>query len=220
SLLVTGEYQSEASQLTVTTRTKGAWGNDITLSASTTAGGLTVSATPMANGEMDPDIQPALDAVFAAGHNILICPFSTAPALAALKQHLEKTGNAMEQRGAIGCAGWTGSLGNGITLAAGVNSGRVSIPWYRGSVKLPAVLAAIYGAVMAGEEDPARPLNSLALSGLDVVAMSQRESRNEQENALHNGLTPVEVGPGNTVQIVRAVSTYTVNAQGVTDVSL
>ncbi|EFH9017212.1 phage tail protein, partial [Escherichia coli] len=220
SLLVTGEYQSEASQLTVTTRTKGAWGNDITLSASTTAGGLTVSATPMANGEMDPDIQPALDAVFAAGHNILICPFSTTPALAALKQHLEKTGNAMEQRGAIGCAGWTGSLGNGITLAAGVNSGRVSVPWYRGSVKLPAVLAAIYGAVMAGEEDPARPLNSLALSGLDVVAMSQRESRNEQENALHNGLTPVEVGPGNTVQIVRAVSTYTVNAQGVTDVSL
>ncbi|EPB9480733.1 phage tail protein, partial [Escherichia coli] len=75
-------------------------------------------------------------------------------------------------------------------------------------------------AVMASEEDPARPLNSLALSGLDVVAMSQRESRNEQESALHNGLTPVEVGPGNTVQIVRAVSTYTVNAQGVADVSL
>ncbi|STJ90098.1 tail sheath protein [Escherichia coli] len=50
--------------------------------------------------------------------------------------------------------------------------------------------------------------------------MSQRESRNEQESALHNGLTPVEVGPGNTVQIVRAVSTYTVNAQGVVDVSL
>ncbi|WP_332829664.1 hypothetical protein [Escherichia coli] len=58
SLLVTGEYKSETSQLTVTTRTKGAWGNDITLSASTTAGGLTVNATPMANGEMDPDIQP------------------------------------------------------------------------------------------------------------------------------------------------------------------
>lgn len=220
SLLVTGEYKSDTSQLTVTARTKGTWGNDITLSVSTTATGLVVATTPMASGEMDPDIQPALDAVFAAGHNILICPFSTTPALAALKQHLEKTGNAMEQRGAIGCAGWTGSLGNGITLAAGVNSGRVSVPWYRGSVMLPAVLAAIYGAVMASEEDPARPLNSLALSGLDVVAMSQRESRNEQESALHNGLTPVEVGPGNTVQIVRAVSTYTVNAQGVVDVSL
>ncbi len=89
-----------------------------------------------------------------------------------------------------------------------MNSGRVSIPWYRGSVKLPAVLTAIYGAVMAGEEDPARPLNSLALSGLDVVAMSQRESRNEQENALHNGLTPVEVGPVTRYRLcVRSVRT-------------
>ncbi|EBZ2216964.1 phage tail protein [Salmonella enterica subsp. enterica serovar Montevideo] len=220
SLLVSGEYKSETSQLILTARTKGAWGNGITLSASTTAAGLTLAPTPMVNGEMDPDIQPALDAVFSAGHHILICPFSTSAALSALKQHLDKTGGALEQRGAVGCAGWTGSLGNGITLASGVNSGRVSVPWYRGSVKPPAVLAAAYGAVMAGEEDPARPLNALPLNGLDVVAMSQRESRNEQENALHNGLTPIEVGPGNTVQIVRAVSTYTVNAQGVDDVSL
>jgi phage tail sheath gpL-like len=73
---------------------------------------------------------------------------------------------------------------------------------------------------MAGVEDPARPLNTLPLNGMDVVAMNQREGRNEQENALHNGLTPIEVGPGNTVQIVRAVSTYTVNPQGVEDVSL
>lgn len=73
----------------MTARTKGTWGNDITLSVSTTATGLVVATTPMASGEMDPDIQPALDAVFAAGHNILICPFSTTPALAALKQHLE-----------------------------------------------------------------------------------------------------------------------------------
>ncbi|MCZ5321907.1 hypothetical protein O5699_04195 [Escherichia coli] len=51
-----------------------------------------MATTPMASGEMDPDIQPALDAVFAAGHNILICPFSTTPALAALKQHPEKPG--------------------------------------------------------------------------------------------------------------------------------
>ncbi|HBC0038453.1 TPA: phage tail sheath subtilisin-like domain-containing protein [Salmonella enterica] len=220
SLLVSGQYNDTAKQLALAARTKGEWGNGITLSCGTTASGLTLTPTPMTNGETDPDIQPALDAVFAAGHNILICPFSTEAALSALKQHLNKTGGALEQRGAVGCAGWVGSLGAGTTLAGNVNNGRVSIPWYRGSVKLPAILAAIYGAVMAGEEDPARPLNARALTGMDVVDMSQRESRNEQENALHNGLTPVEVGPGNTVQIVRAVSTYTLNAQGVEDVSL
>lgn len=219
-LLVTGAYDVENSQLTVSCRSCGEWGNDITLKASTTATGLTLTITPMADGEMDPDIQPALDAVFAAGHDILICPFSTDDTLAALSEHLTSTGSAMEQRGAIGCAGWTGSLGTGVTLASNVNDGRISIPWYRGSVKLPALLAAAYGAVMAGEEDPARPLNTLELVGMDVVDMTQQESRDEQESALHSGLTPIEVGPGNAVQIVRAVSTYTQAATGVEDVSL
>lgn len=219
-LLVAGAYDTENSQLTLACRSYGEWGNDIVVSASTTATGLTLTVTPMAGGERNPDIQPALDAVFAAGHNIVINPFSTDDAMAALSEHLTSTGSAMEERGAIGCAGWTDSLGTGTTLASNVNDGRISVPWYRGSARLPANLAAAYGAVMASEEDPARPLNTLPLNGMDVVAMNQRESRNEQESALHNGLTPIEVGPGNTVQIVRAVSTYTVNQQGVEDPAL
>lgn len=219
-LLVHGAYDPEKKVLTFAALSKGEWGNGITLSATTTATGLTLTVTPMAGGEMDPDIQPALDAVFAAGHNIIISPFSSDAALAALSEHLTSTGHAMEQRGAVGCAGWTGSLGTGVTLATNVNDGRISIPWYRGSVRLPAILAAAYGAVMGGVEDPAQPLDELPLKGMDVVATAQRESRKEQENALHNGLTPIEVGPGNTVQIVRAVSTYTVNPEDVEDVSL
>ena len=220
SLLVTGVYDGLAGELTLTANAAGEWGNAITIKTSTTVAGLTLTVTPMADGAQDPDIQPALDAVFAAGHNILISPFSSSEALAALKEHLTATGSAMEQRGAVGCAGWTGSLGSGITLASGVNDGRVSMPWYRGSVKLPAILAAAYGAVMASEEDPARPLNTLPLNGMDVVDMSQRVGRSEQESALYNGLTPIEVGPGNTVQIVRAISTYTVNDAGVSDPAL
>ena len=220
TLPVTGDIDSESATLKITARTKGEWGNAISLSATTTATGLTLTVTPMANGEMDPDIQPALDAVFAAGHNIIISPYSSPAALAALSEHLTATGSAMEQRGAIGCAGWTGSLGTGISLAADVNDARISMPWYRGSVSLPGVLAAAYGAVMAAEEDPARPLNDQPLVGMDVVAMPQQTGRNEQESALHNGLTPIEVGPGNTVQIVRAISTYTVTPQGTEDVSL
>lgn len=219
-LLVTAGLDTEKTQVVLSATTKGEWGNAIALRAATTATGLTLTLTKMAGGEIDPDITSALDAVFAAGHNILICPFSTDDALAALSTHLTRTGSAMEQRGAVGCAGWTASSGTGITLASNVNDGRISVPWYRGSEKLPGQLAAAYGAVMASEEDPARPLNSLPLNGMDVVAMDQREGRNEQETALHNGLTPIEVGPGNTVQIVRAITTYTVNPQGVADISM
>lgn len=220
TLPVTGGIDGESASLKITARSKGEWGNAIALSASTTTTGLTLTVTPMADGEKDPDIQPALDAVFAAGHNIIVSPFSSPAALAALSEHLTATGSAMEQRGAVGCAGWTGSLGSGIGLAAAVNDARISMPWYRGSVRLPGVLAAAYGAVLAAEEDPARPLNDQPLNGMDIVAMPQRSGRNEQESALHNGLTPVEVGPGNKVQIVRAISTYTVSPQGAEDISL
>ena len=37
---------------------------------------------------------------------------------------------------------------------------------------------------------------------------------------MKNGVTPLEVGPGEVVQIVRAISTYTRNAAGATDISL
>jgi len=46
------------------------------------------------------------------------------------------------------------------------------------------------------------------------------ETRSEQESCLYNGTTPLEVGPGEIVQIVRAISTYVHNAQSVDDISL
>ena len=39
--------------------------------------------------------------------------------------------------------------------------------------------------------------------------MANRLSRTEQENALRNGVTPLDNGPDGVVQIVRAITTYT-----------
>jgi phage tail sheath gpL-like len=74
--------------------------------------------------------------------------------------------------------------------------------------------------VIASESDPARPLNTLALTGLDVTPVASRPGRTEQENALHNGITPFEVGPGDVVQIVRSITTYLVNPEGISDPAL
>jgi phage tail sheath gpL-like len=215
-----GSEENARYVMTLTARQPGEFGNALRLKAECTAKGIGITLSEMSGGENDPDIQPALDAVFAAGHHIIISPFSTFRALLALRTHLEKTGNAMEQRGAIGVAGWTGTLATGTTLAGEINAGRLTLGWYPGSARLPAELAAAYGAVIASEEDPARPLNTLALTGMDIAPVTQRASRNEQENALHNGLTPIEVGAGNRVQIVRALTTYTRNAEGVDDIAL
>nr|WP_240352596.1 phage tail sheath C-terminal domain-containing protein [Pectobacterium versatile] len=209
-----------AGVVTLTAKNKGAAGNDITLRIASTATGVTAAAASMTGGDVDPDIGPALAAVFAAGHDIIVSPYATQTALTALRTHIDNVSGPLEQRGAIGVAGWPKSLSTGSTLASSINNGRITSGWHNGSVKTPAQIAAAYAAVIASEEDPARPLNTLAMNTLDVTALSARPGRNEQENALYNGLTPFEIGPGDKVQIVRAISTYTKNADGVDDVSL
>ncbi len=206
--------------ITITARHKGESGNGITISAAVTAPGLTVTTADMKDGAIDPDLAPAFAAIFAAGYNLVAIPFTTAAALTALRNHLEAVGSPMEQRDALGFAGWPGSLAAGSTLADDINSGLISVAWHNGSVLTAGQIAAGYAAVVAAEEDPARPLNTLEIKGLDVTAVSDRPGRVEQENALYNGLTPLEVGPGNRVQIVRAITTYTKDAQGIDDVSL
>lgn len=209
-----------AGVVTLSARHKGAAGNGIKLKATSTAAGLTATAAAMASGAVDPDLAPALAALVGGGHNIVVSPFADQTSLTALRTHLEFVSGPMEQRGAIGTFGWPGTLASGTTLAGQVNSGRITGAWHRGSAKLPCEIAAGYAAVLASEEDPARPLNTLELKNLDVTGIDQRPSRTEQENALYNGLAPLEIGPGDRVQIVRAISTYTKDAQGVDDVAL
>ncbi len=210
----------EAGVLTLAARHKGSFGNGIVLKSAVTAPGVSATVVAMAHGAVDPDLAPALAAVVAGGHNLIVSPLADSVSLGAIRAHLEFVSGPMEQRGAVGVFGHAGSLASGSTLAGLINSGRVTGAWHRGSVRLPAEIAAGYAAVLAFEEDPARPLNTLEIKGLDVTGIDQWPSRTEQENALYHGLTPLEVGPGDRVQIVRAISTYTRDPQGVDDVAL
>lgn len=206
--------------ITLTCRHKGSVGNEIAVTSIITATGVTAAIVAMNAGAGDPDITPALAAVYGAGHNIIACPFSTQTALTAMRTHADAVSGPLEKRGVISVAGWRGTLATGTSLAALLNDGRGTTGWYNGSAKMNAEIAAGYAAVIASEEDPARPLNTLVIKSLDIIPLAKRPSRNEQENALYNGLTPFEVGPGDTVQIVRAITTYTQNAVGTDDVSL
>jgi len=208
------------STVTLTAKNKGTQGNAVKLSTVCTATGLTVTPGTMASGATDPTAATGLAVAFASGHNIIITAWNDATNLAALRTHLDNVSGALEQRGAIGIYGHTGSLGTATTLAGGVNSGRISGILVPGAVNLPCEVAAAYGAVVDSEEDPARPLNTLALTGITAPPLANRLSRTEQENALYNGVTPSEVGPGDKVQIVRAVTTYTLDPQSVPDISL
>lgn len=206
--------------VTLTAKNKGTLGNGVKVSSSSTATGTTVANTAPGSGATDPTLATGLAVVFATGHNIIITPWNDSTNLTALRTHLDSVSGALEKRGCIGIAAHVGTLGAATTMAPTINSGRISMILVPSAYENVYEVAAAYGAVVAYEEDPARPLNTLGLTGITAPPLANRLSRTEQELALYNGVTPSEVGPGEVVQIVRAITTYTKDPQSIPDISL
>ena len=207
--------------VTLTAKNKGTAGNAIRIKTGNTAEGITAAVTAMTGGDANPDIAAALNAVVAEGHHIIACGINDETNLLKLRAHLDTVASPMEKRWAIGVYGQTGTLAQATTLAGRLNHGHIVSAWYRGTPSLPCELAAAFAAVMASEEDPARPLNTLALNSIGVCESKDKTMRTEQENALYNGVTPIETSPAGTqAQIVRAITTYTKTANGTADESL
>ncbi|NLT22610.1 MAG: phage tail protein [Syntrophorhabdus sp.] len=212
--------------VTLTAKNKGLCGNDIHLSyVLTNVSTLTVSISAMASGATNPTLADALAVVFGEKYDIIASPYNNQTDLTTLKTHLDSVSGPMEQRPGVGVYGMNAALSTVTTLTGQVNSGRILCAYHRYTAatlvqSMPYEIAAAFGAVMAWEEDPARPLNTLALTGITPANIADRLSRTEQETLLYNGASPIEVGPGETVQIARAISTYLQDAQGIDDVSL
>lgn len=206
--------------VTLTAKNKGTVGNQIDLVAEVTAKGTTATVVAMASGTIDPTLSTALAKVFPEQYHLIATPYNDQTNLTTLRDHLDSVSGPMEQRGAVGVYGYDGALASATTLAGQINSGRICGVYLRGTRSPAYELAAAMAAVMAFEEDPARPLNTLELKGIHAPAIDQRFSRTEQENCLNNGVSPLEVGPGEKVQIVRAISSYLKDAQNIADISL
>jgi phage tail sheath gpL-like len=206
--------------LVFTAKNKGVVANQIDFLAVITATGLTAVNTATTPGSVDPTLATALAAVFGEQYNIIASPFNDATSLTALKTHLDNVSGPMEQRPGIGIFGDDDALGTVTSKASAVNSGRIVCAYLRGTKSPAYEIGAAYAAVMAFEEDPARPLNLLPLTNIAAPDIAQRLSRTEQENCFYNGTAPLEVGPGEVVQIVRAISTYIHDPQGIDDISL
>lgn len=211
---------SAAGVVTFTAKGKGTLGNKIKIVVTTTATGLTASAITMTGGATDPDITNALTSVFLAGYKIIATAFDDVANLPRLKSHVDTVSNSTEIRGAVVWFGSNGTVGTAITAASALNSGRMYQGLLRGSASNPWEIGAALAAVDAGEEDPAKILNTLALSGIEAPAVADWLSRSEQESLLYSGVTPLEVGPASAVKIVRAISTYTLSAANAPDISL
>lgn len=209
-----------ANAVTLTAKNKGTVGNQIDLTAQCTAKGVTTAVVAMAGGATDPTVANATAKVFGEQYHVICTPYNDQTTLTTLRDHLDAVSGPMEQRPGVGVYGYDAALASATTLAGQINSGRIVGAYLRGTRSPAYEIGAAVAAVMAFEEDPARPLNTLEIKGIHAPAVDQRLSRTEQESCLNNGVAPLEVGPGERVQIVRAITTYTKDPQNVADISL
>jgi phage tail sheath gpL-like len=214
--------------VTLTARNDGLLGNSIPISFKNNNVGTTdFSVVQPASGATDPSIANCLTAIFPGDYDIIFAANNDATNLALLKAHLVSRIAPVEDRPAMGYFGYTGVQATLETLAGTtLNSEWMSVAYHKYTKtteighSLDYEIGAAYAAVVAGEEDPARPLNTLVLTGIAPAALAQRLSRSQQESCLENGVTPLEVQAGEEVGIVRAITTYTLDANSIPDVSM
>jgi len=219
---------SAAGVVTLTAIHKGELGNDIDVRLNYFMGeytpdGLTITLTAMTGGAGNPDIANALANTGAVQYNHIVMPYTDSSNMLAMEATLTDRWGPMTQndghcytaiRGTIGAlASWASSRNSPHMTTMAFESGGTPTPMW--------VCAAAYAGVCSyfGAIDPARPLQTLQMTGILPSPEHIRWTRAERNLLLEDGLATHVVDAGGNVTVERAVTNYTLNAFNLTDPS-
>lgn len=217
------------SVVTLTSRHKGALGNDIDVRINylpleeKTPTGITIAIAAMSGGAGDPSIATGLAAIGETQYTTVISPFSDSTNLGLLEAELSLRWGPLYQNDGHGHVAVRGSVGSLNSWASTRNSPHITA-WAVEAAGSPSPVwrvAAVAGTTAAYYLgiDPSRPLQTLTLPTLLPASAEKRFTRAERNNVLSYGLATTIVNAGGGVQIERAVTTYTQNASGLPDPS-
>lgn len=209
--------------VTVTARHKGLSFNGFDVRAayqSTDAipAGLGVTITAMASGTTAPALATLIAAMGDVQFDVIAHPYTDATSLTALETEMASRFGPLRMIDGIAVTASPETHGNLITLGNGRNSPHSVIFGTNRGPTPGFEFAAAAAAVIAyyGEIDPARPFETLPLTGVLGPAEAARFTQNERNLLLGDGISTVRI-EGGVVQIERAITTYQVNASGVPD---
>jgi len=210
-----------AGVLTLTAKNKGTAGNHLGQkgrpAVQVEVSGITAQTTVYTGGAGDPDLAEALSKVAGERYHIIAIPFGTIEAARALSEHLTEVSNEINQRGGRGFMFIDGDFSAAFTFAQSINDKRMCVGYIYGAKRFPFENAAAFAAMQAAQPSPWLATNNVELIGCDAPGIPDRFIWNETNTLLWNGITPFEVGAGDRVRCVRAISTYIKNDAGAED---
>ncbi|WP_434115860.1 phage tail sheath subtilisin-like domain-containing protein [Paraburkholderia caffeinilytica] len=184
--------------------------------------GLTYTLTPMAGGATAPDLSAALDALGDMAFDFIVCPYTDATSLDALKTFLDDINGRWSWRQMLYGHVFTAARGTyGELVATGTarNDQHASIMGFKDSP----TPAWIWAASLAGASavslraDPATPLQTLPLIGVLAPPVQSRFALSDRNALLYDGISTFTVADDGTVAIENLISTYQKNAFGQPD---
>lgn len=216
----------DTAKVNLTCRWKGETGNAIDLRLNYVMGetlpaGITATVTAMSGGAANPDIAAAITAMGDDWYTDIALPYVDAANLTAIETELAERFGPLVMQDGHAYAFADDTHGGLTTLGNSRNSPHLSIA---GMKKCPTpaweVAAALAGVcAYHANIDPARPFQTLALSGVLAPAEKDRFTLEERNLLLMDGITTLKVDDGGRVLIERVITTYETNAYGVDDVS-
>jgi phage tail sheath gpL-like len=212
------------STVTMTARHKGICGNYIDVRTNYYQGeklpaGLTATITAMASGATNPDIATAITAMGDEQYHTIIMPYTDAANLAALETEMARRFGPMVQKEGHAFAAVNGTHAAASTLGDSRNSPHLTIMGCQNSPTNPCCVAAVVGAVDAYEPDPARPRQTLTLTGVLPPVENARYTLSERNIHLYDVISTYIIDAGGNCLIERLITTYKTNALGVDDIS-
>ncbi|MGP2515145.1 phage tail sheath subtilisin-like domain-containing protein [Yersinia sp. 2545 StPb PI] len=216
--------------ITLTAKNKGTHGNtlDLRLNYLGSAGGettpdsLVLTFTPMAGGAGAPELDDALANLQDRTFDFIINPYTDTASLNKIKEFLsDSTGrwSYAEQLYGHSFAAQSGTYGQLAAAGELRNDQHASLLGVNGSPTPSYIWSAAYVGAIAQSlrNDPGRPLQTLAISGVLAPPLASRFTLTERNNLLHSGISTVTAADDGTVQVENIITTYQKNKYGAED---
>lgn len=210
----------------ITARNEGECGNMIDLRLNYyqdefTPAGVTPTITAMSGGSGNPDVEDVLTAIGDEWYTDFVMPYTDSANITAMRDELDSRWSAMKMIDGMCWCAQGNTHANLITAGQGRNSHLMTFMGEYNSPVPAYEWAAVYAAVAgyALKNDPARPVQTLAMTGILPPPVTNRFTLEEQNLLLKNGIATFDVDAGGVTRIQRAVTAYRENALGADDPS-
>lgn len=211
-------------QITLTARHKGECGNDVDLRLNyadeTMPGGITATFTAMSGGTGNPDPAPIIAAMQDEQYHVIGVGMTDIVTLAALKAEFDDRWGPMRQIDGQALMVKRGTFGTCTTFSGARNDKHLTVIPSEGSPTNPWEDCAACVGIVAyyGNNDPARPFNTLVVPGVLAPAKADRWANYPDKNqGLFEGLSTRFVNASGQVCLQKLITTYRINAAGADD---